>query len=57
MGIVHRVRRYLGCVWVTLMKLLLIKKKKGGRDRAQWQMSNSRAAMDACVLRDIPFTG
>ncbi|KAL2924829.1 GTP-binding protein 10-like protein [Bienertia sinuspersici] len=31
--------------------------KQGGNDRAQWQMTNFREAVDVCGFREIPFKG
>lgn len=31
--------------------------KKGGVDRAEWQMVNFRSAVDVCGFREVPFSG
>ncbi|XP_021760550.1 uncharacterized protein LOC110725370 [Chenopodium quinoa] len=46
--------------WVCLgdfNEILADSEKKGGRDRALWQMQHFREVVDLCNLQDIPFTG
>lgn len=46
--------------WVCLgdfNEILLASEKNGGGDRADWQMSNFRGAVDRCGFRDVPFSG
>lgn len=36
--------------------ILFSHEKNGGDDRADWQMRNFRAVVDACGFHDVPFT-
>ena len=37
--------------------MLFFKRKKGGYERADSQMTNFRRAVDVCGLHDVSFTG